>query len=192
MKKIFFTIAAFFSLLTVVFGAEQVDAALAGMRLKYPDADTVCIYSDERVRYETDGSAEAEESFSVGILTEKGRRSCRKRSWSFDSNYETMELHALSVVSADGAKRVYPPEKYSHISIDSESAGSNIFSRSMKILTVSLPKLEIGDTVNMRVRYRLFKARMAGQWSHYGVLQSDMPIEKSLFTIDAPAELPLK
>ena len=191
MKNLF-AVSVFFCFCCAVVQAARSDSSTAGMRLKYPDADTVCISSGERVRYEIDGSAESEETFSVRILTEKGKRSLRKRSWSFDSNYETMELRALAVVKADGSKKVYPPERYSHTSIDSESAGSNIFSRNIKVLTLSLPDLEVGDTVDMTVRYRLFKPRMAGQWSHYGVLQSDMPIEKSIFTVDAPAELPLK
>ena len=165
---------------------------VASLRKKYPDANTVLLNDEEYIFYNPDGTSIATDKFSYRILTEKGRDDLRRLTLRFHTNYEKVAVTHLSVVKPDGKKLELAPEKLAVISIDHSQMSARIYDPNSKQLSITIPDLAVGDTLNVTVKEETFKSRIPGQWSGFAVLQSDCPIENYTYTINAPADRPLR
>ena len=163
-----------------------------GLRRRYPDANTVLLDDTEYIRYNPDGSSVATDKFSYRILTEKGRDDLRTLAFSFHSSYEKVSVTELSVTKPDGRIIRLEPDNLSVTTIDHSQMSVRIYDPNSKQLSITIPNLEVGDTLNVSVEEKNFKSRIPGQWSGFAVLQSNCPVLNYTYTIDAPAERPLR
>ena len=188
MKRFF----VLFLLLGLVFSGCAAIPDVAVLLKKYPDANTVLLNDEEHIFYNPDGTSIATDKFSYRILTEKGREDLRQLTLRFHTNYEKIAVTHLSVIKPDGKTVVLAPEKLAVISIDHSQMSSRIYDPNSKQLSITIPDLSVGDTLNVTVKEETFKSRIPGQWSGFAVLQSDCPIENYTYTVDAPASRPLR
>ncbi len=158
---------------------------------KYPDADSVLLFDDQKAVYQPDGTAVETDDFYQKVLTEAGRRELREITLHFNSTYETMEVPLLEVIKPDGSTVRIDVAANSRVAVEPGQMGSNIYDPANKILSIALPELEIGDIVHIVTRETLKKARIPGVWSGFFLLQSDVPILNYTVTVDAPAARPL-
>ena len=158
---------------------------------KYPDADSVLLFDDQKAVYQADGTAVETDDYYQKVLTEAGRRDLREITLHFNSTYGNMEIPLLEVIKPDGSVIKVDVAANSRVAVEPGQMGSNIYDPANKILTVTLPELAIGDIVHIVTRDTLRKARIPGVWSGFYLLQSDVPILNYTVTVDAPAARPL-
>ena len=159
---------------------------------KYPNADTVTVYDCESVTYTAEGLAENINECCIKVLTEAGRKSLRRLSFDFNGKYETYSIPMAEIVKPDGKRIGIDVKKNASVAISTRSISSNIYSGQDKVLTLTVPQLEIGDALRLTLKCQNFKTPFPGMFSSVFALQSDDPVLHSEVIVDAPAKLPLR
>eukprot|EP00831_Metopus_contortus_P036603 TRINITY_DN28931_c0_g1_i1.p1 TRINITY_DN28931_c0_g1~~TRINITY_DN28931_c0_g1_i1.p1 ORF type:complete len:442 (-),score=68.60 TRINITY_DN28931_c0_g1_i1:79-1404(-) len=159
---------------------------------KYPDADTVLIDDTEYTRYNPDGTYVMIDDVYEKILTEKGRRDRNTLSFHFMVPFSTIEIDSLEVISPNGSVRAIDVAANSKVMVSPGQMNSNIYDPNVKIMTVGVPGLQVGDVLHYTWRRNAVKTRVPDTWCNYIALQSTSPIIRYQVVVDAPAERPLK
>ncbi|NLC79687.1 MAG: DUF3857 domain-containing protein [Lentisphaerae bacterium] len=171
---------------TVVSAARAVTAA------RFPDADRVLVDDHVLEIYEKDGTSVLWDDEYSKILTEKGRRDASSHQLMFDLNYGTSFVYRAEIIKPDGRVIAIDPEAYSRVMTEPGQMGANIYDPSNKILSFSMPGLEIGDLCHLVTCRLTTKARMPDTWADYAVFEYDSPIVNLLYAVSAPPELPIR
>jgi len=167
-------------------------AAKTVTRAKYPNADVVDIDLHKWVTYHNDGTYNEWYECYSKILTEKGKRSLKTVSSSFTIPYNTTKFTLVEVIKKDGTIDHVVIDKNSRVMIEQSQMQSNIFNPNNKVLRVSIPKLDLGDTIHYIIFDDFAKVRVPDTWSDYVVFESTNPIIRSEYTVIAPKEKPLQ
>ncbi|MGE4563919.1 MAG: DUF3857 domain-containing protein [Victivallaceae bacterium] len=157
----------------------------------YPDADSVLLYDLQQAVYQTDGSGKTRDDYFQKVLTEKARRELRSLPLGFDAFYEKLEVVKLEVIRPDGKVIPVDVAQNAKVAVDSSQMEENIYDPNQKVLTVSIPDLEVGDVIHIVVENTIVRPRIPGVWCDITMLQSDVPIVEYIVEIDAPATRPL-
>lgn len=159
---------------------------------RFPDAAGVLLHDVESITYQPDGTSVETDDFYQKILTEKGKREAQVLQMRYCTSYGTAQFLKAEILRPGCSPRQVDIKQYSAIAVDPEQMGSNIYDPSWKVLKLTLPDLQVGDTIHIVTRQVTTKARIPGVWSSYIPLQSTDPILHYEVRISAPAELPLK
>lgn len=158
----------------------------------FPDADVVAVDQKSWIRYQPDGTYVEWLEQYVKVLTEKGRRNYRTLTSSFNTTYNNTRFTLVEVISQDGTVRRVDVEKNSAVMVDSSQMTANIYDPNSKVLQVSVPELNIGDTVHLITYDEFFKPRMADEFSDYVTFEDTDPIKRATYIVVAPEAKPLK
>ena len=137
----------------------------AATREKYPNADTVTLYDGETVVYQADGLSESTNVTCVRALTEAGRKELRKLSFNFKAQYGAYSIPHAEIIKPDGKRIAVDLAKNVSVAISTRSMGSNIYSDQDKVLTLTVPQLEIGDAILLTLKYKASKTPFPGFFS---------------------------
>ena len=159
---------------------------------KYPDADAVLLDSLEVTRYNPDGTYVSEDSNTVKILTEKGRREESVISLSFNARYGSSRIVEVKVTSADGTVRDVDFAKTTKEATDNSSVSANIYDPMDRKIVCTVPGLKIGDVVYYRTRKEVKMSRVKDHYANIFVFEWTCPILKQTVRIIAPKDRPLK
>ena len=170
----------------VISASKQVTASV------FPDADRVLLDDHVLEIFEKDGQSVLWDDEYSKILTEKGRRDGSSHELMFDLNYGTSFVFRAEILKPDGRVIFIDTVKYSRVMTEPGQMGSNIYDPSNKILSFSMPGLEIGDITHLVTCRITSKSRVPDTWSDYAVFEYDSPIVKLDYTISAPAERPIR
>jgi hypothetical protein len=172
--------------------AAKAIAAAAKVDLKsYPNSDTVLVSEFERVEYKPDATGVHFDEYYLKALTEKGKREIRTASLDFTHPYSSVKIILCEIVKADGRAVPVDVAANSKVMVDPSQMGSNIYNPNDKVLEVSVPGVEIGDTLHLFVRYDILKPRMERCWAGFFGLESTSPIVDYKIEVLAPAALPI-
>ncbi|MEI7901597.1 MAG: DUF3857 domain-containing protein [bacterium] len=171
---------------------EVIAAARAVTDTRFPDADRVLVDDHVLEVFEKDGTSIAWDDEYSKILTEKGRRDGSSHELSFNLHYGTSFVFRAEIIKPDG--RVIPIDTaaYSRVMTEPGQMGSNIYDPSNKILSFSMPGLEVGDLCHLVTCRTTSTARVPDTWSDETVFEYDAPIVKLDYAISAPAERPIR
>ena len=158
----------------------------------YPNADTVTLYDEEKTVYQRDGLYVEYLEFCSKVLTEAGRKNLRQLSFPYSADYDTLAVESAAVISPDGRRTELDVAKHAKVSISTGGMSSNIFNPERKVLSFSVPDLEVGGAVCLKLRYTGIRTPFPGKFSSNFLLQDDVPVLRASVTVDAPEELPLK
>ena len=161
-------------------------------REKYPDADSVLVRDVQKVTYQADGSSIEFDEFYQKILTEKGKRRAGVFSEYFNRSYGKVKILAIEIIKPDGKTINIDIAKNSKVMISPGQMGSNIYNPNAKILSVTVPGVEIGDTMRYFVQRSVFTPRMKNIWTDMYVLQSTTPVIYYNIVVNGPKSRPLK
>jgi transglutaminase-like putative cysteine protease len=159
---------------------------------KYPDSDQVLIDDFIQVQYQADGTSETWDDTALKVLTEKGKRANRTLSLHFDTAYGTNYFSTVQILKADGRIIEIDAEMQSKVMVDPSQMSANIYNPNSKILQLSVPGLEIGDTLRYIAHKIETKTVIPNVWSDYQVFEHTSPIERTTYQVIAPKERPLK
>jgi transglutaminase-like putative cysteine protease len=158
---------------------------------KYPDSDDVLLDDFIQTEYQADGTAETWDDTAIKVLTEKGKRENRTLSLSFNVSYGTNYFTKVQVIKPDGSVNEIDTEAASKVMVDPRQMGSNIYDPNSKVLSLSVPGLEIGDTLRY-IGYRVStKTVVPDTWSDYQTFENSCPIERITYQVIGPKSLPL-
>ncbi|MRR07956.1 MAG: DUF3857 domain-containing protein, partial [Deltaproteobacteria bacterium] len=160
-------------------------------REKYPDADVVQADTHQWVSYKADGTYSEWYEAYVKVLTEKGKRRYTTVSSSYSMHYNTTEFTLVEVIRSDGTRLAIDIARNSSEMVDESQMEKNIYDPNNKVLKVSIPDLNIGDTLHFIMHDEIMKARMAGTFSDYILFEGADPLKRSRYTAVAPKEKPL-
>ncbi|MBU8902060.1 MAG: DUF3857 and transglutaminase domain-containing protein, partial [Victivallales bacterium] len=161
-------------------------------REKYPDADSVLVWDVQKITYQADGSSVELDEFYQKILTEKGKRSAAVFSEYFNSSYGKIKVWAIEIIKANGKVIKIDVAKNSKVMISPGQMSQNIYNPNSKILSVTVPGVEIGDTMRYFVQRSLITPRMKDIWTDMYVLQSTTPVIYYNIIVNGPKNRPLK
>ena len=178
MMKNFLLLTAFFFCL-----------CLSGAEAKAP---YILLFDREYISVNIDGTYTRKDECRYRVLNHDGVKKLRKLSLHFNSSYGKIEVAALSIVKPDGRRIKIDPEKNSSVNTESSQITSAIFDPAQKVLSVTVPDLEVGDILEVTSLEKVTKSRLAGEFSDIAVLQADFPIEYYEYTVDMPENKPLK
>lgn len=167
-------------------------AAAAVTPALYPDADDVLVCNHVYVRYEADGTSLAWDDSLTRILTEKGKESFRVLTRHYSDNYEKEEFLLVQILKPDG--RILPVDlaRYTQSMTESGQMSANIYDPSHKAVSLTLPDIEVGDSIRCLTRDTLFRPRVPGTFGRYELLEYTSPILYYRLDINAPSERPLR
>lgn len=159
----------------------------------FPDADTVTLHDGEHVRYDAEGRFVDVMDVCVKVLTERGRRGTRTQSFYYSAHYALAPRFVVAeVLHADGSVTPIDPATNTKEQIDRSSMGSNIYDPNNKIVELTIPDLQIGDSLHLVVERENFKARVEKSWSDFALFEDTAPILYSIYEVHAPNELPIR
>ncbi|MCD4818419.1 MAG: DUF3857 and transglutaminase domain-containing protein [Candidatus Cloacimonetes bacterium] len=115
------------------------------------DIDEHCLGTCEEIKYKK-------------ILTEQGRQN-NFIYFYYDLDYSILEVNEIEIIKSDGKIIKFDPQELLIQKDPNFSGGSNIYSYSTKILTGTLPNLEIGDIIYTKSIEQINKARMPENFS---------------------------
>ena len=168
-----------------------IERAAAATPEKYPDSDEVLIDDFIQVRYQADGTSEKWDDTAIKILTEKGKRSNRTLTLSFNTSYGTNTFTQVQVIKPDGTPVKVDIEAQGKVMVDPSQMSANIYNPNSKIFRLSVPGLEIGDTLRYISYDVSTKAVVPDVWSDYQVFEHTSPLERMTYQVIAPKERPL-
>jgi transglutaminase-like putative cysteine protease len=159
---------------------------------KYPDCDEATVEKKMVRVYRPDGTGESQDETFVKVLTEKGKRNNRTLSFSFMLPYSTVEVVEVEVVRPGGETIPLDVAANSKETIDDSQMGMNIYDPNIKVLRVSIPKLEIGDLVHSIVRETIQRSFIPGEFAEESVFEGRGYIRHLSYEVRTPPERPLK
>lgn len=172
--------------------SEVLTAARAVTTERFPDADSVLTYNLVHERYNADGTGEEWDDEYLTILTEKGRRNASSHSLYINTSYGTATVVRAEIYKPDGTSFPINIARQCRIMTEPGQMSANIYDPNNKILSLSIPNLEIGDTLHILTHRRTHKARVPNSWSDYTVFEYTTPILTLDYEISAPTALPLR
>ena len=175
----------------IISKAEAVRHSQQIAHAQFPDADTIVTDDYQKIVYQQDGTSETLYDTYEKVLTEKGKREKRIFSQSYTAQYSKVKIELVEIIKPDGRCVEIDLNKNSREMTDRNQMSSNIYDPNSKLLEVSVPGIEIGDTLHTVTKETLFKTRVPDTWSEYSVFQGASPIIKSVLEIEGPDKLPL-
>ncbi|QBG47476.1 DUF3857 domain-containing protein [Verrucomicrobia bacterium S94] len=158
---------------------------------KYPDADEVLVDDVIEVEYQEDGTSDSWDDTAVKIITEKGKRNNRTMTLGFDVAYGTNYFTRVQLLKPDGSIVEIDPEANSKVMTDPGQMNANIYNPNSKRLTLSIPGLEVGDTLRYVIRRQHHKTIVPDSFSDYQTFEGPTPYERMTYRIIAPKSRPL-
>ncbi|HWC59268.1 MAG TPA: DUF3857 domain-containing protein, partial [Verrucomicrobiae bacterium] len=158
---------------------------------KYPNCDSATVEARGVRDYHADGTGLCQDETFTKILTEKGKRENRQLSFGFMLPYQTVEVTKLEVLKPDGTAVQVDIAANSKESIDDSQMAMNIYDPNVRVLSVSIPQLEIGDVVHSVVRQVIHRSIMPNEYDEATVFEGTRYIRHQSYEVRAPAQLPL-
>ena len=159
---------------------------------KYPDADSVVVDEQSRVKYNPDGTYDETSESWTKILTEKGRREESVCRLDYSKRYGSAAIVSVSIIGTDGVERTVDVSATTNDSTDNSSMSANIYDPLDRRIVCTVPGLKVGETLHVKTRRTSFKPRCENNWADLSVFEWTSPIIRASVEITAPKERPLK
>jgi len=159
---------------------------------QFPDADTVTLCETENVTYKPDGSSVSIAEAWSRVLTERGRRENSELRLGYNRRYSTARILYVGIIDGYGFEREVDVSGTTKDMTDNSSLAENIVDPQDRELICTIPGLKVGDALHVKIERTTFKSRIKDQWSDLVVCEWTHPILKSVYTVRAPKELPIK
>jgi len=159
---------------------------------RYPNSDEALVEEHIRVNYAADGTSVTWDDEYIKVLTEKGKREGRTRSFHFTLPYSTVTVMRAEIIKPDGGSVPVDVPTQSRVMVSRSQMSANIYNPNRKILQLSIPGLETGDVYHIITRRDTVKARVPDTWSDYTIFEYTVPLKHIVYEVFAPRERPLQ
>ncbi len=159
---------------------------------KYPDSDEVGVYFWSETEFRADGSYTCESHWLSKILTDRGLADNKSFSFGNDDFYGSRTVTLARIHAADGSVRDIDIGKNLNEAADPSSLSSNIHDSHDRRLTLALPGVGTGDSVEIVFREEITKPRCQGVYCDYQTFESKSPNLWQGVQYTGPADMPLR
>lgn len=159
--------------------------------VRFPNADVVVLSQEQRVEVNAEGGYVRRSTTRTKAVTEKGRRELLSYATRFNVSYGFAKATGLRLIKADGRLVELDPAAQSAVQQDPSSMEANIYDPNDKRLVVSIPGVEIGDTVEISMEEGEPKPRMKGGFADIMMMEDVNPVLRTAYTVVTPKSLPL-
>jgi len=171
---------------------KALEAAAEITLASYPNCDEATVEKRMVRVYRPDGTGECQDETFVKVLTEKGKRDNRTLSFSFVLPYSTVEIVEAEVLRPGGEAVPVDVKANSKETIDDSQMQMNIYDPNMRLLRLSIPKLEIGDLLHSIVRQTIQRPIIPGEFAEESLFEGRGFIRHLSYETRTPPERPLK
>ena len=171
---------------------KALEAAAEITPASYPNCDEATVEKRMVRVYRPDGTGECQDETFVKVLTEKGKRDNRTLSFSFALPYSTVEIVEAEVLRPGGEAVPVNVKANSKETIDDSQMQMNIYNPNMRLLRLSIPKLEIGDLLHSIVRQTIQRPIIPGEFAEESLFEGRGFIRHLSYEARTPPERPLK
>ncbi|MBO7090886.1 MAG: DUF3857 domain-containing protein, partial [Victivallales bacterium] len=134
---------------------------------KYPDADDALVDDYILTTYQADGTAVTFDDQAFKILTETGKNNNHTISLWFNESYGKAQVLSAKIYKPDGRVITIDVAKQTKVMVDRSQMSSNIYDPNEKVVTTTVPDLEIGDVLHFITRHEITKPRVPNTFSDY-------------------------
>ncbi len=159
---------------------------------KYPDADTVILDTETRIKYEADGTSVQVADNAVKILTLKGVDEERVLQSYYSLSYSRAKISLVQILKDNGDVITLDLKTCTQEMVEDSQMSSNIFDPNHRVIKVTVANLQPGDTLRAVYVDELNKPRVPNSYSDIEILEGTDPILHTKVLIDAPKALPLR
>ncbi len=158
---------------------------------QYPNCDSAIVEEKSVRDYAPDGTGECQDETFTKVLTEKGKRDNREFSMSLMLPYFTVSVPKLEIIKPDGTIVPVDVAANSKETIDESQMSENIYDPNMRIFTVNVPQLDVGDIVHVVARQLTQRSIMPAEFDDENILEGSSSIRHWSYEVFAPTNLPL-
>ncbi|MFP4459389.1 MAG: DUF3857 domain-containing transglutaminase family protein [Candidatus Zixiibacteriota bacterium] len=162
----------------------------AGDRNDYPNADVVVIEDIDSVYYDSTGVFDNYNYSLTKILTMKEAREMSEVSMGYDSQVMDLQVKFIRIIKPDSTVILVSDSSI----VDETMPGyseMDIFWSNLRQKTINLPKLQMGDAIEMVVRYKGLQPYFHGIIDGSHAFQGDSPILMSRSVAIIPENMPI-
>ncbi len=159
---------------------------------RFPDADVVQLKGIDEITYQPDGTYTSRSENYAKVLTENGRREEGIISVRFNARYGRAYVSHVSIIAPDGTVREVDVSATTKEATDNSSADANIYDPMDRVLTCTIPGVQVGDVIRSVVVREMSKSRIEDQFAGMYMMAWSCPILEQQVTIHAPAAKPLE
>ncbi|HEY1662969.1 MAG TPA: DUF3857 domain-containing protein [Verrucomicrobiae bacterium] len=172
--------------------APQVLAAAAQITPdKYANCDSAVVEEKSMRDYRVDGTGACQDETFTKVLTEKGKRESREFSLSYMRPYTSVDVPKLEVIKPDGTVVPVDVAANSKDAIDDSQMAENIYDPNMRVFTINIPQLDVGDIVHVVARETILRSIMPAEYDEENIFEGTSYIRHWSYEVHTPASLPL-
>ena len=157
----------------------------------YPNCDEVLVDDYIKSTYKSDGTGECWDDTLFKILTDKGREDYKIISFNYTLPYSRIEIKKLQVIKKDGSISEVDVKSNAREMVDDSQMFANIYNPDDKVLSVTIPELEIGDCVRYVTCETIYKTIIPDAWFDLELLESTSPVVHFKYEVIAPKDRPI-
>jgi transglutaminase-like putative cysteine protease len=157
----------------------------------YSNSDSALVEQKSVRVYQADGTGECQDETFTKVLTEKGKRDNREFSMSLMLPYFTVSVPKMEVIKPDGTITPVDVPANSKESIDESQMSENIYDPNMRVFTVNIPQLDVGDIVHVVARQTIHRSIMPAEFDDENIFEGSSYIRHVSYEVFAPTNLPL-
>jgi hypothetical protein len=157
----------------------------------YPNAHELLLDNLVYLKYDINGKSEMTDDVYIKILDEVGKQENSSLKFYYNNNYSRKELVNAEIIKLNGDIFQININENIIDQVAPGNAASNIYDDDSRLLTLKVPKLEIGDILHYVLKEESFKPRIENHFSDFFLGQYTMPFKKATVFIEAPEEKPL-
>ncbi len=172
----------------------------AGTSNDYPDADVVVVFDRTEIEVEDSGLSHVRAHVLTKVLTEDGARDQAFRRFNYDPASQLIEVHLVRIHRAGGTTEDIDLQQLVDV-----TAPAHAIYWGARMLSLNLPRLEIGDAVEIETCKKGFVIAYLGddedsryippmRGHYYDVVQfqSGVPMREKTYTLRLPRDKPLQ
>lgn len=172
---------------------EAIQAAKKVTRAIAPDANTLTVSERIYSVYAADGSGTTWLEFWTKAMTEAGADDLRTFPLHFQKGFSESEFQLAEILRKDGSVETVDLAANIKVATSNSSNAENIYDENSKRMVLTLPHLEVGDTLHLVLAYHTIRPRIPDTYSSvYTFENTSEPVLNSSACIIAPKELPLR
>src|SRR6056297_1293119 len=137
----------------------------------YPNAHSVLVENIITYDYKEDGTYIMTDDTYIKVLDQKGKESNHKQYFGNDREYSEFRLNKVEVIKKSSEVVEIDIEKNTTNQVHPSQTRMNIYEKSSRLITLQIPKLEIGDTLHYKYIKNVKKARVEGEFSFFEIAE---------------------
>lgn len=160
----------------------------------YKEANGIIIFDSTDIKLDSSGSALSTYHKMVKIVSTYGKKKFGELNLGYVSKFMTLEVDFARLITSEGKVINIPRSEIKDvpfIPLDAEGSSGKMFLPDVRVVKVMFPQVDIGVTIEYKLRLKIKKPFMAGRFTDMVTFEGDEPIVKQVYRIEFPSVMKL-